>query len=289
MTEKNVVSSVMESVAVEFGLDDAYEKAQNLKNEIDSCGIQQTIDNHIDSAVQKASDTVDAVTDKAKEVGGYLKEDFNNLKEGVKDLFASKEEKQRKAEEKAAKEAQEKAEKEEQERLEREMRDALDKSYILHTAMIVCDKAYTNEAINPSYIVVPQSHGESIHGLPQLNVNDYIPDVNVLNFGICRSPQNPAVQAEAARILEEVREESKSWTDKLLNLFVDTSKKDVCTNEEESLAACCAAPCTPVIGTRWIDGKYDVLVDGAPALLGRCTLQCMYGGAITIQSSGQAE
>lgn len=289
MSEKNVVSSAMESLAVEFGMDDAYERVQNLKNEIDTCGVQQTIENHIDSTVQKVSDTVDAVVDKAKDVGGYIEEDFNNLKQGVKDLFASKEEKQRKAEEKAAKEAQEKAEQEAQEQLEKEMREALDKSYILHTAMIVCDKAYTNEAINPSYVVVPQSHGESIHGLPQLNVNDYIPEVNVLNFGICRSPQNPAVQAEAERILDEVREESKSWTDKLMNLFVDTSKKDVCTSETESLAACCAAPCTPVFGTRWIDGKYDVLVDGAPALLGRCTLQCMLGGAITIQSSGQAE
>lgn len=38
MAEKNVVSSVMESVAVEFGLDDAYEKAQNLKMKLTAAG-----------------------------------------------------------------------------------------------------------------------------------------------------------------------------------------------------------------------------------------------------------
>lgn len=119
MSEKNVVSSAMESLAVEFGMDDAYERVQNLKNEIDTCGVQQTIENHIDSTVQQVSDTVDAVVDKAKDVGGYIEEDFNNLKQGVKDLFASKEEKQRKAEEKAAKEAQEKAEQERRSSLRR--------------------------------------------------------------------------------------------------------------------------------------------------------------------------
>ena len=171
---------------------------------------------------------------------------------------------------------------------EEEYRNMLDRSYILHTACIVCSCAYTNESVNPSYIVVPKSHGEFIHGMPQLTVADYIANKNVLDFGICRSPKNPAVQEKAREILDEVQEETKSWTDKIMDLFVDKSKKTVC-DSKESLAAYCAAKCTPQFFTGWADGKEDVFIDGQKALLGRCTMSCAYGGEITIQSSGQPE
>ncbi len=252
MSEKNIVSSILESAAVEFGVDGAYEAIQK-----DGFlgATQKAVENKVDDIKQGVND----VKNKAKEVGGYLKEDFN----------------------KKAQEEEEKA-----------RREALDKSYILHTALLVCDKAYitseTGLEAHPSYIVLPYSHGESIHGLPQLNVDDYIGDVNVLNFGICRSPQNPSVQEAARKILDEVKEETKSWTDKLMGIFVDDSNNDVC-DSEESLAAYCAGVCTPKFDKGWVDGKEDVLIDGSPALLGRCTLNCIYGGNITIQSSGQPE
>lgn len=184
---------------------------------------------------------------------------------------------------------------EERAQLEAEYREMLDKSYILHTAMITCSYAYTTESYNPSYIVVPASHGETIHGMPQLNIKDSVSDVNVLNFGICRSPKNPAVQAKAREILDEVQEEASSWTDRILGLFVDKDNKDVCDAENgengelQSLAACCAAECKPEICMCWTDGKDDVHIDGEPALLGKGTLSCLYGGTIIIQSSGQPE
>ena len=87
---------------------------------------------------------------------------------------------------------------------------------------------------------------------------------------------------------DEVQEETKSWTDKIMDLFVDKSKKTVC-DSKESLAAYCAAKCTPQFFTGWADGKEDVFIDGQKALLGRCTMSCAYGGEITIQSSGQPE
>lgn len=282
MSEKNVVSSVVESLAVEFGVDGAYEAIQK-------DGLLETAKKGVENKVNDVKQGIEGTINKAKEVGGYLKEDFNNVKDAVGDFFASDEEKAEKKAEEEAKKAKEEAEKKAQEEEEKARREALDKSYILHTALIVCDKAYTNEAMNPSYIVLPYSHGESIHGLPQLNVKDYIGDVNVLNFGICRSPKNPAVQAAAREILDEVKEESKSWTDKLMSIFVDDSNREVCHSEEKSLAAYCAGVCTPKFDKGWVNGKEDVLIDGSPALLGRCTLCCMYGGNITIQSSGQLE
>lgn len=168
-------------------------------------------------------------------------------------------------------------------------REELDKTYILHTAMVTCDKAYTNEAINPSYIVLPVSHGETIHGQPMLTVEDYQADVNVLNFGICRSTYNPSVQEAARKIIREVQEETDSWLDKVLNVFVDKSKTEVSTDEVNSLAAHCAGVCRPIFTDGWIGGKQDVLIDGKPALIGACTLCCQYGGTVTIQTSGQME
>lgn len=281
MSEKNIVSSALESLAVEFGVDGAYEKIQK-------DGLLETVKNSAEKKVEDVKQGVSEGVQKAKDVGGYLKEDFKNLKETVGDFFASDEEKAAKKAEEEAKKAKEEAEKKAAEEEAKAIREALDKSYILHTALIVCDKAYTNEQINPSYIVLPYSHGETIHGIPQLNVEDYIGDINVLNFGICRSPKNPSVQAAAKQILTEVKEESKSWTDKLLGIFVDDTVDEVC-DSEESLAAYCAGHCTPKFDKGWVDGKEDVLIDGSPALLGRCTLCCMYGGNITIQSSGQME
>ena len=285
MSVKNVVDSAVESLAVDFGVDGAYEAIQK-------DGFLGAAKKGVENKVNDLKQGVEDAKNKAKEVGGYLKEDFNNLKDGISDFFASDEEKAAKKAEEEAKKAQEEAEKKAQEEEEKARREALDKSYILHTALLVCDQAYINSETgleaHPSYIVLPYSHGESIHGLPQLNVDDYVSDVNVLNFGICRSPKNPSVQAAARDILEEVKEESKSWTDKLLGIFVDDSVDEVC-DSTESLAAYCAGVCTPQFDKGWIDGKEDVLIDGSPALLGRCTLSCIYGGNITIQSSGQME
>lgn len=278
MSEKNFVSAALESAAVEFKLDKAYEAVQK-------DGLIGAAKNFASGVVDDAKETIKGIGDKAKEVGGYLKRDIGNF---VDDLFASEEEKKAKEEEAAAKEAAEKAEQEAAEAAAEAYRAMLDKSYILHTALVTCDMAHTNEEVNPSYIVLTQSHGTEIHGLPVLTVDDCVPDVNVLNFGICRSPKNPEVQKEARKILDKVQEESKSWVDNLLGIFVDTSKKDVC-DSEESLAAYCAAPCKPEFCTKWIDGKRDVQVEGSPSLLGRCTLNCIYGGEIVIQSSGQPE
>ncbi|MBD5464927.1 MAG: DUF4280 domain-containing protein [Lachnospiraceae bacterium] len=279
MSEKNIVSSALESLAVEFGVDGAYEAIQK-------DGLLGAVKNGVENKINDVKQGIKDIEKKAEEVKGYVKEDWNNLKNAVGDFFASDEEKAAKKAEEEAKKAKEEAEKKAAEEQAAAMREALDKSYILHTALLVCDKAYTNEEIHPSYIVLPYSHGESIHGLPQLNVDDYIGDKNVLNFGICRSPKNPKVQEAARKILDEVKEESKSWTDKLLGIFVDDSVDDVC-DSQESLAAYCAGPCIPEFYQKWIDGKEDVLIDGSPALLGRCTLCCKYGGNITIQSSGQ--
>lgn len=278
MSEKNFLSSAVESIAVEFGVDGAYEAIQK-------DGFLGAAENAYQKKKEEITSAINKAGEKVGEVKGYLKEDIQALGHT---LFDSKEEKEAKRKEEEAKKAKAEAEQKAKEEAAAARRAELDKSYILHTAMIVCDKAYTMDAYNPSYLVVPKSHGELTHGLPQLNVGDYKANVNVLDFGICRSPKNPKVQEAAKKILDEVKTKSQSWTDKLMSIFVDDDCANVC-DTEESLAAYCAAPCCPQIWSEWTEGKEDVLIEGKPALLGRCTLKCAYGGTITIESSGQPE
>ncbi|MBQ8167535.1 MAG: DUF2974 domain-containing protein [Lachnospiraceae bacterium] len=183
----------------------------------------KTVSDIAGDVLEYADQTIDGVVDTAKRTWGFLEEDLGRL-------FESKEEKEAREREEAAIKAAQEAEQKALEEAMQAYREELDKTYILHTAIVTCDKAYSNEGINPSYVVLPKSHGEAIHGQPMLTVEDYRPDVNVLNFGICRSPQNPSVQAAARKIIKEVQEETDSWLDNILGDFVDKSKTEVSTS-----------------------------------------------------------
>ncbi|WP_297429548.1 DUF4280 domain-containing protein [Clostridium sp.] len=241
----------------------------------------------INEAEKGVSDTVNTVkqtASMAERVGGFLKRDFDNeidwLKLSPQEKAAKKAEEKRAEEEKQA-EAKRKAEEEEKAKeAEKERLKQLKKSYIVHTAAIVCTCA-----LHESYVVVPVSHGEFIHGIAQLNVGDSKPNINVRSFGICNSPGNPSVQAAAKKIIEEVNNRPKSFTEKVMDFFSKKPSEEV----GKDLLAQCVGVCDPQIATDWIDGKEDVLVDGKPALLGKCTLHCSYGGQITLYTSGQKE
>lgn len=234
--------------------------------------------------VHDAVNSVEGTIGMAERVGGFLKRDIGNeidwLKLSPEEKAAKKAEEKRKAEEaeeekKRKEEEAKKAAEEEEKRLAE-----LKKSYIVHTACILCSCA-----AHESYVVVPVSHGEFIHGIAQLNIGDSKPYTNIRSFGICKSPGNPSVQEAAKEILKEVNSKPKTFTEKVMGLFSKEPSKEV----GKDLAANCAGKCDPQISTEWIDGKEDVLVDGKPALLGRCTLHCAYGGEITLYTSGQRE
>jgi hypothetical protein len=79
-----------------------------------------------------------------------------------------------------------------------------------------------------------------------------------------------------------------------INDHLQANVKDCKANYNvKSFGRCCRRSkkpkCTPSFGTRWIGGKDDVIVDGAPALLSTATLKCKYGGTIKISDSGQSE
>lgn len=237
-----------------------------------------TVVNEVEKGVQGVVDTVSSIGTTAKRIGGFIKEDASDAFNWV---TMSSEERVAQKQKEADEDDRVKAEIAAAEATEAQRMEELQKSYIVHTATVLCDKAG-----RPSNLVLNQSHGEFIHGIPQLNVGDNIPFKNVLTFGVCRSPQNPTVQQAAAKVLAEVKEETKKgFFDKVMDLFSFAPSDEVGAD----LAANCAGACMMMFETEWIDGKEDVLVDGKPAMLGRCKLQCIYGGNITIYTSGQVE
>ena len=89
---------------------------------------------------------------------------------------------------------------------------------------------------------------------PDANIMDNKPLVNIMPFGMCSSPSNPAVIAATAAAL---------------GVFTP-------------------APCVPVIPAPWIPGAPTVLIANIPALDNTCKLMCAWAGVIQITNAGQA-
>jgi len=89
---------------------------------------------------------------------------------------------------------------------------------------------------------------------PDANIMDNVPLVNIMPFGMCSAPSNPAVIAATAAAL---------------GVFTP-------------------APCVPVIPAPWMPGAPTVLIANMPALDNTCKLMCAWGGVIQITNAGQA-
>ena len=88
---------------------------------------------------------------------------------------------------------------------------------------------------------------------PDANIMDNKPLVNIMPFGMCSSPSNPAVAAATAA----------------------------------ALGVLTPMPCVPVIPAPWIPGAPTVLIANMPALDNTCKLMCAWAGVIQITNPGQ--
>lgn len=88
---------------------------------------------------------------------------------------------------------------------------------------------------------------------PEANIMDNKPMVNILPFGMCSSPSNPAVIAATAA----------------------------------ALGVLTPMPCVPVIPAPWMPGAPTVLIANMPALDNTCKLMCAWAGVIQITNPGQ--
>ena len=90
--------------------------------------------------------------------------------------------------------------------------------------------------------------------VPDANIMDYIPMVNILPFGMCQSPSNPMVAAATAA----------------------------------ALGVLTPMPCIPVTAAPWAPGCATVMIANMPALNNSSKLMCSWGGVISINFAGQA-
>lgn len=94
---------------------------------------------------------------------------------------------------------------------------------------------------------------------PAANIMDHVPGKNIVTFGMCNTQSNPAVAAATS-----------AATTAALGVYTPTP-----------------APCVPATASPWIPGAPTVLIANQPALNDTSTLNCIWGGVITIKSPGQ--
>jgi len=105
----------------------------------------------------------------------------------------------------------------------------------------------------PSSLMVLPQNRVMTSKVPAANIMDNKPMVNILPFAMCSSLANPTVAAATTA----------------------------------ALGVLTPMPCVPVTVTPWAPGSPTVMIANMPALNNSCTLNCMWGGVITISNPGQ--
>jgi hypothetical protein len=105
----------------------------------------------------------------------------------------------------------------------------------------------------PSSLVVLPKNRVLTGQVPDANIMDNIPMVNIMPFGTCMSIANPAVASATAA----------------------------------ALGVLTPMPCVPVIPAPWTPGAETDLLGNFPALDNISTLMCAWAGVITFVSPGE--
>jgi hypothetical protein len=89
--------------------------------------------------------------------------------------------------------------------------------------------------------------------VPDANIMDHIPLVNIMPFGMCMSPSNPVVAAATAA----------------------------------ALGVLTPMPCVPATPAPWVPGAPTVMLGDMPTLDNTSTLMCTWAGVITFVDPGE--
>ena len=107
----------------------------------------------------------------------------------------------------------------------------------------------------PSSLMVVPTNKVMTSSKPAATIMDHKQMVNVLPFGMCKSPANPMVAAATAA----------------------------------ALGVLTPMPCIPATAAPWVPGSPTVLIGNMPALNDSSKLMCSYAGVISINSPGQVK
>ena len=105
----------------------------------------------------------------------------------------------------------------------------------------------------PSSLVVLPINRVMTSQVPDANIMDHIPMVNIMPFGVCMSPSNPTVAAATAA----------------------------------ALGVLTPMPCIPATPMPWVTGAPTVLLGNQPTLDNVSQLTCIWGGVITFVTPGE--
>ena len=119
---------------------------------------------------------------------------------------------------------------------------------VVNGAMLMCSMGMA-----PGTLVVLPANRVMSGNQPAANIMDNKPMVNVLPFGMCRSPANPTVAAATAA----------------------------------AMGVLTPMPCVPNTPAPWAPGAATVLLGNMPSLDNTCKLTCVWGGVISVTNPGQ--
>jgi len=105
----------------------------------------------------------------------------------------------------------------------------------------------------PSSLVVLPTNMVMTGEVPDANIMDHIPMVNIMPFAMCMSPANPMVAAATAA----------------------------------ALGVLTPMPCIPNTPAPWVPGAPTVLLGNFPTLDNTSQLMCIWGGVITFSTPGE--
>jgi Domain of unknown function (DUF4280) len=105
----------------------------------------------------------------------------------------------------------------------------------------------------PSQLVVLPTNRVNTNMVPDANIMDYIPMVNIMPFGMCMSPANPMVAAATAA----------------------------------AMGVLTPMPCIPMTQNPWVAGAPTVNLGFAPTLDNISLLMCNWGGVIQFVDAGE--
>jgi hypothetical protein len=108
--------------------------------------------------------------------------------------------------------------------------------------------------VAPSSLVVLPTNRVMTNMVPDANIMDHIPMVNIMPFGMCMSIANPTVAAATAA----------------------------------ALGVLTPMPCIPATPAPWVAGAPTVLLGNFPSLDNVSQLMCMWAGVITFVDAGEA-
>jgi hypothetical protein len=106
---------------------------------------------------------------------------------------------------------------------------------------------------SPSSLVVLPVNRTTINDQPEATIQDYVPMMNIMPFGMCMSPSNPQVAAATAA----------------------------------AMGVLTPQPCIPATCSPWTPGALTVQISEQVALDDISMCSCMWGGVITITQPGQ--